>query len=95
MSQGLVPIRLLVNDDAIFADSVAPNVVVVIYLTDDDAPGCDAVNGCLINIAKDYDHIKFCRMKVAAVAGCLSSKFKDKGVPAILAYKGGEQVKPI
>jgi len=73
-------------------DSVAQNVVVVIYLTDDDAPGCDAVNGCLVNIAKDYDHIKFCRMKVAAVAGCLSSKFKDKGVPAILAYKGGEQI---
>ena len=67
-------------------------MVVVVYLTDEQAPGCDAIDGCLVNIAKDYDHIKFCRLRVSAVAGCLSSRFKDKGVPAILAYKGGEQI---
>jgi len=73
-------------------DNVEKNVVVVVYLTDDEAPGCEAIDGCLINIAKDYDHIKFCRLRVSAVAGCLSSRFKDKGVPAILSYKGGEQL---
>lgn len=83
------------RDDGHFleaVDSVEKNVVVVVYLTDDDSAGCGAVDGCLTNIAKDYDHIKFCRLRVSAVAGCLSSRFKDKGVPAILAYKGGEQI---
>jgi len=83
------------QDDGHFlqaVDNVEKNVVVVVYLTDEQAPGCDAIDGCLVNIAKDYDHIKFCRLRVSAVAGCLSSRFKDKGVPAILAYKGGEQI---
>ena len=65
-------------------------MVVVLYLTDEQAPGCDAIDGCLVNIAKDYDHIKFCQLR-ASTAG-LSKRFKDKGVPAILAYKGGDQL---
>lgn len=71
-------------------DKVDKNVIVVIFITEDKAPGCEAVHGCLINVAKDYDHIKFCRM-YASTAG-LSKRFKDKGVPAILAYKGGDQI---
>lgn len=71
-------------------DKVDKNVIVVIFVTEDDAPGCAAVQGCLVNIAKDYDHIKFCKMYTSTVG--LSKRFKDKGVPAILAYKGGDQI---
>jgi len=71
-------------------DKVDKNVIVVVFVTEDEAPGCAAVQGCLVNIAKDYDHIKFCKMYTSTVG--LSKRFKDKGVPAILAYKGGDQI---
>ena len=84
-------VDLYSDDDFLNAvDQEAKNVIVVIFIAEQDAPGCEAVYGCLTNIAKDYDHIKFCRI-FASTAG-LSNAFKDKGVPAILAYKSGEQI---
>ena len=80
-------------DEQNFLDAVdkeGKNVLVMIMVYEEGSPGCDATYGCLINVAKVYDHVKFCRIK-ATCAG-LSDVFKDKGVPAILVYKSGDLI---
>lgn len=62
--------------------------LVVVYIYEDGAPGCDATYGCLKQVAKDYSHLKFCRIRASAAG--LSRHFKSSGVPAILVYKAGE-----
>lgn len=64
------------------------NVIIVVHIWETSVPSCIAVDGCLQSIAKDYCHVKFCRIQASAAG--LSRHFKASGVPAILAYKGGD-----
>ena len=49
-------------------------VQMVIHLFEPNHPGCQAIDGCLQTIAKEYSHVKFCRIQ-ASNAG-LSRNFK-------------------
>ncbi len=39
-------------------------VTIIVHIWEPAIEGCEAVNGCLNNLAKDYGHVKFCRIKV-------------------------------
>ena len=41
------------------------NVVIVIYIWEPKSEGCKAIDGCLQTIAKEYNHIKFCKIQVS------------------------------
>ncbi|KAB7502902.1 Phosducin-like protein [Armadillidium nasatum] len=71
-------------------DKEDKDVTVIIHAFESGAAGCEAMNGCLLSLAKDYPDIKFCRLN-ASDAG-LSRKFKGTGVPALLVYKGGQML---
>lgn len=51
---------------------------------------CKIMENCWATLAKDYCHVKFC--KIQASAAGLSKHFKTSGVPAILVYRSGELV---
>ncbi|RXG52387.1 Phosducin-like protein [Armadillidium vulgare] len=71
-------------------DKEDKDVTVIIHVFESGAAGCEAMNGCLLSLAKDYPDIKFCRLH-ASDAG-LSRKFQGTGVPALLVYKGGQML---
>ncbi|KAB7494027.1 Phosducin-like protein [Armadillidium nasatum] len=71
-------------------DKEEKEVTVIIHVFESGAAGCEAMNGCLLSLAKDYPDIKFCRLH-ASDAG-LSRKFQGTGVPALLVYKGGQML---
>lgn len=71
--------------DAIDKEDKAVTVIVHIY--DQDASGCQAMNGCLSCLAQDYSHVKFCKLPASAAG--VSSQFKVTGLPALLIYKSG------
>jgi len=66
------------------------NVLMIIHIWEQHNEACKAVDGCLKIIAKDYSHVKFCRIQASAAG--LSQKFKISGVPALLVYRSGELV---
>jgi len=66
------------------------DVVIVIHIWEPGSQGCKDIDGCLHSIAKDYSHVKFC--KIQATAAGLSRHFKVAGVPAILVYRSGELI---
>ena len=69
-------------------DKEAKEVVVVVFIYENEIKSCEAMTGCLRIICKDYPSVKFCRI-LASTAG-LSKHFKSDGVPALLVYRGGE-----
>ena len=69
-------------------DKEDKNVVVLIFIYENEAQGCHAMYECLKIIAKDHPYAKICSI-LASAAG-LSKHFKASGVPAILVYKGGD-----
>lgn len=71
-------------------DNEDKSVTVIVHIYEPSIPGCEAMNGSLISLAKDYAHVKFCKI-LGSVAG-LSRHFKRDGVPALLIYKGGQIV---
>nr|CAD7576060.1 unnamed protein product [Timema californicum] len=71
-------------------DKENKSVLVVVHIYEKNAPGCNAMNGCLTVLSQEYTQVKFCRL-VASVAG-VSKHFKISGVPALLLYKGGALV---
>lgn len=71
-------------------DKEDKNVTIVIHIYEDDAPGCEAMNGCLMCLSQEHPNVKFCKVK-ASIAG-VSRRFKVSGVPALLVYKGGQLV---
>ncbi|KAJ8688249.1 hypothetical protein QAD02_024044 [Eretmocerus hayati] len=66
-------------------DDEDKSVTIIIHVYQNNVPGCDAMNGCLLNLAQDYPSVKFCKI-LASVVG-VSRHFKKEGVPALLAYK--------
>ncbi|CAD5123540.1 DgyrCDS11880 [Dimorphilus gyrociliatus] len=47
-------------------DKEDPSVKIVIHLYEDDIPGCEAMNGCLQCLAKEYQSVKFCLIKASS-----------------------------
>lgn len=71
-------------------DKEDPSVKIVVHIYEDDIPGCEAMNGCLQCLAKDYQSVKFCLIKASTAK--LSTYFSSFGVPAILVYKNRELI---
>ncbi|KZC06132.1 PREDICTED: phosducin-like protein [Dufourea novaeangliae] len=71
-------------------DNEDKSVTVVVHIYENNVPGCEAMNGCLISVAEDYPFVKFCKI-LGSVAG-LSKHFKRDGVPALLVYKSGQVI---
>ncbi|KAK8751612.1 hypothetical protein OTU49_009475 [Cherax quadricarinatus] len=86
--------RLITLDNGeMFLDAIDKEdagVTVIVHIYDQDAMGCDAMNGCLTCLAQEYPHVKFC--KLPACAAGVSSHFKVTGLPALLIYKGGQMI---
>lgn len=71
-------------------DNEDKSVTVVVHIYENNVPGCEAMNGCLISVANDYPFVKFCKI-LGSMAG-LSKHFKTEGVPALLVYKAGQVI---
>jgi hypothetical protein len=71
-------------------DSAPPEAFVVIHIYDEFIINCVKLNRCLAELAKIHPTVKFCRIQSHQLD--LSKNFLDKGLPAILVYKGGEIV---
>lgn len=86
--------RLITLDNGeMFLDAIDKEdagVTVIVHIYDQDAMGCDAMNGCLTCLAQEYPHVKFCKLPASAAG--VSSHFKVTGLPALLIYKGGQMI---
>ncbi|KAL8621321.1 hypothetical protein ACOMHN_053343 [Nucella lapillus] len=71
-------------------DKEKPQVTVVVHIYDQKVGACEAMNGCLMCLAKEYPTVKFCKM--AAGDARMSAHFAANGVPALLIYKKGELI---
>lgn len=71
-------------------DNENKTITVIIHIYDENVPGCDVMNGCLISLAKEYPLVKFCKIIGSAVN--VSKNFKKEGIPALLVYKNGEVI---
>ncbi|CAL1678567.1 unnamed protein product [Lasius platythorax] len=71
-------------------DEEDKSVTIIVHIYEDNVPGCETMNGCLISLAEEYPHVKFCRI-LGSIAG-LSKQFKKFGVPALLVYKKGQVI---
>lgn len=69
-------------------DKEDTKVTVIIHIYNSSTRACETMDGCLNVLASDYPTTKFCRL-AADMAG-LSRHFRVDGVPALLAYKGGQ-----
>lgn len=67
------------------------NVLIVIHIWEQGHQSCKIVDECLKTIAKEYSHVKFCRIQASTCSG-LSQHFKAAGVPALLVYRSGELI---
>ncbi|ROT63890.1 phosducin-like protein [Penaeus vannamei] len=71
-------------------DKEDKEVTIIVHIYEEEAAGCEAMNGCLACLALEYPHVKFCRLH--ATAAGVSSRFKVTGLPALLIYKSGQMV---
>ncbi|XP_011499018.1 PREDICTED: phosducin-like protein [Ceratosolen solmsi marchali] len=69
-------------------DKEDKSVTIIIHIYQNDVPGCAAMNGCFITLAKEYPYVKFCKISASTVG--VSKHFKKEGVPALLAYKNSQ-----
>ncbi|XP_066931273.1 phosducin-like protein [Clytia hemisphaerica] len=63
------------------------SIIVIVHLCDESVPGCIKMNECLDCLAKQYSHVKFC--KISATKAGLSLQFKLSALPALQVYKAG------
>lgn len=66
------------------------NTLVVIHIYEDQVPGAEALDGCLLCLAAEYPGVKFCRVRSALLG--TSAHFSAHALPALLVYKGGDLV---
>ncbi|XP_063287205.1 phosducin-like protein [Pelobates fuscus] len=71
-------------------DKEHKNTIVMILIYEDDIPGSEAINGCIICLASEYPGVKFCRVKSSLLG--TSTKFTKNALPALLVYKSGELI---
>lgn len=43
-------------------DEEDKSVTIIIHIYENNVPGCEAMNGCLISLAEEYPCVKFCRI---------------------------------
>lgn len=43
-------------------DEEDQSVTVIVHIYEDNIPGCEAMDGCLVTLAEEYPHVKFCRI---------------------------------
>lgn len=78
------------RDYAEAIDNEPDSVFVVIHIYDSFMALSIQINKCLKTLAQQYPMVKFC--KILAVAAGVSESFVEKGLPALLVYKGGALV---
>ena len=86
--QGLTFGEVLELDETNYIEAIdneKPFVTVVIHIYENNTRACEALNGCLSVLAKQYDTVKFCRIKASEAK--LSKTFRTVGIPALLIYK--------
>ncbi|XP_044296078.1 phosducin-like protein [Varanus komodoensis] len=66
------------------------STLVVIHIYEDEVPGAEALDGCLVCLAAEYPAVKFCRVRSSLIG--TSARFTGHALPALLVYKGGELV---
>ncbi|XP_054854393.1 phosducin-like protein isoform X2 [Eublepharis macularius] len=66
------------------------NTLVMIHIYEDDVPGAEALNGCMICLAAEYPAVKFCRVRSSLIGA--STHFTNNALPTLLVYKGGELI---
>ncbi|KAH1179206.1 phosducin-like protein isoform X2 [Mauremys mutica] len=71
-------------------DKEHKNTLIMIHIYEDDIPGAESVNGCMICLAAEYPTVKFCRVKSSLIGA--STRFTNNALPALLIYKGGELI---
>lgn len=71
-------------------DDELAEVLIIVHIYTKYSRACTQLNRCLDKIATQYEAIKFVTLDASVTK--LSSNFKENGVPAILAYKGGDLV---
>ncbi|XP_063707202.1 phosducin-like protein [Culicoides brevitarsis] len=69
-------------------DNEIKSVTIILHIYDERLSSCKILNKCLQALAKEYDHIKFC--KIQSNSAGMSLKFKQHGLPALLVYKNGQ-----
>lgn len=74
-------------------DKEDPSVSVIVHIYTKYSRPCSALNQCLSQLAKDMNYVRFVTLEAGAAG--LSANFKENGVPALLAYRGGELVKSL
>jgi len=71
-------------------DNEDKGCTVIVLIHEPTVPGCHAMLQCIRCLARDYKTVKFCQI-IGSAAG-LSKHFKVSGVPALLAYRGGQLI---
>ena len=60
------------------------------HIYDELILSCFKLNQSLTKLAKMYPTVKFCRVQAQHLS--LSQEFLEKGLPALLIYKGGDMI---
>ncbi|XP_010193273.1 PREDICTED: phosducin-like protein [Mesitornis unicolor] len=71
-------------------DKEHKSTLIMIHIYEDDIPGTEALNGCMICLAAEYPAVKFCRVKSSLIGA--SARFTSNALPALLIYKAGELI---
>ncbi|TRZ17263.1 hypothetical protein HGM15179_009859 [Zosterops borbonicus] len=71
-------------------DKEHKSTLIMIHIYEDDIPGTESLNGCMICLAAEYPTVKFCRVKSSLIGA--STRFTNNALPALLVYKAGELI---
>lgn len=71
-------------------ESEDASVCVLVLLYEPGAPGCSSAVRAVESLARDHVHVKFCTARPSHLS--MSTQFMNSGVPALLAYRGGQHV---
>ncbi|XP_061149960.1 phosducin-like protein [Syngnathus typhle] len=71
-------------------DEEDKNTPVMIHIYEPDVPGCEAMSGSLVCLAREYPLVKFCSVRSSTIG--TSPLFRNGALPALLVYKGGELI---
>jgi hypothetical protein len=74
-------------------DKENPSVLVVVHIYTKFSRACKRIDRCFDTLAEEFKNIKFVTLDASAAG--LSENFKKNGVPAILAYRGGNFIKSL
>lgn len=65
-------------------------VTIIIHIYEDDIEACRLMNDCFEEVSQIYLNTKFCTIK--STNACVSTEFKNQGLPALLIYKKGNLI---